>query len=419
MKSTSKKTPCASSSLEPIAILNGQGQVPLRHALRISLGRTISDPEYLMHGLIWGVTMGTLNAFFSGPDWRWMIFLSAFMLAMAVSYLSTIPWRIRLHRKNKVPLWRVLLCNGALAILMGYIIEYYLLLGSFVLFKGIDELDMQVWSILSKIALWGFIFPIIGFYIVMGEDTAKREMRMQHRAQWLERKAEEARMVALRAQINPHFFFNTLNTIAALIPTRPADAERAVELLAEALRPALMRTQPMLASLDAELRIVNAYVELEKLRLGDRVVFDYDVDDAALPVEIPSLSLQPLVENAVRHGASRVSVPYRVQLAAKRTELGTEIEIRNAPSETFGQLDAMELTEAPRVEGHALHNIATRLRALFGEDAAFSARVSPGGGIVRMFIPATGAVRVATYSLPVPEPSFDESLSVPNEIPNG
>jgi hypothetical protein len=137
--------------------------------------------------------------------------------------------------------------------------------------------------------------------------VAERAARLDRRRRaTLERLAEQARIVALRAQVNPHFFFNALNTIAALIPTRPADAERAVELLAEALRPVLMRDQPMTHPLRTEFAVAEAYAQIERLRFGDRLRIEFDLPAGLATLPVPSLSLQPLLENAIRHGAGRL-----------------------------------------------------------------------------------------------------------------
>ena len=215
-------------------------------------------------------------------------------------------------------------------------------------------------------ALYGFQFPLVGFYITLGSDFAHRGQIQQKEKERYERIAEQARLIALRSQINPHFFFNALNTIAALIPERPADAERAVELMATALRPVLTRDQAMVATLECELQVARAYAAIEELRLGARCEFLFDISQDALACSMPSLSLQPLLENAVRHGASNVSGQYRIMTRAC-VERGTLciVLLNGRAGDAASQEEvAMPVGMPP---GHALNNISQRLRLLFGE----------------------------------------------------
>lgn len=118
-----------------------------------------------------------------------------------------------------------------------------------------------------------------------------------------ERGQARAEIVALQARIRPHFLFNSMNTIASLIPLRPADAERAIEDLSELFRAALAPAE-RLSTLGAELELVRRYLEIEHLRLGDRLGIAWPEGDVPIETPMPALLLQPLVENAVHHGIS-------------------------------------------------------------------------------------------------------------------
>ncbi|HYD49778.1 MAG TPA: histidine kinase [Terriglobales bacterium] len=132
-----------------------------------------------------------------------------------------------------------------------------------------------------------------------------RFQMMQARQRELRELAVSAQLAALRAQVNPHFFFNSLNSIAQLIATDPEKAEACVERLAEIFRYMLKRSDNELVSLADELEIAEAYLHIEKARFGANLRVEEKVDDQARGVVLPGLILQPLVENAVKHGISQ------------------------------------------------------------------------------------------------------------------
>ncbi len=139
------------------------------------------------------------------------------------------------------------------------------------------------------------------------------------RAAWQQRAEAEvrARLEALQARIEPHFLFNSLNSIAALIAIRPDDAEDAIEDLAALLRARLGSHSPELVRLDDELALIGAYVRIEKLRLDARLALDWRIDDEARDWLIPTLCLQPLVENAIGHGVARLTEGGTVAITAQ------------------------------------------------------------------------------------------------------
>lgn len=356
-----------------IDLLRGRGQVPLRHAVRISLGWSLRSRETLFHTLLWGTMSSLINALMSPPAFRPAAVTGSLAFALTVGYLSPILWRWRLVPKGASRL-TMYAANGLATFAVGYVAFFCTIVGAIFLFHGPDAMHPAFLKRMLVLSLIGFIFPIIGYNIVSGIDLERLTARRERQRARLERLADEARLVALRAQINPHFFFNALNTIAALIPREPEKAERAVELLATSLRPVLTREQPMLAPLADELRVARAYAEIERLRFGDRVAFDFDIADGTDDALLPSLSLQPLLENAIAHGAAHCGGRYRVRLSARREDEALCIEIANHPEGDMHD----ELHPVTPLAGHALHNIATRLRALFGPDATLDVRTGDG-----------------------------------------
>jgi sensor histidine kinase YesM len=374
-------------SVHRFILKGGRGQAPLRHAIRIGIGRALKTRESLVSSLIWGVGVGLMYALSAPPKARGMAFFAPMLVAFTIGYFSTIPWRWSIWRGRKD--WLILLTNGVLALVTGYCLFFLSLLISQVVFMGPDAVTRYVLKVFSIVSIGGFIFAVMGYYIVSGEEQERRERRIRRQTAYQQGLAEQARNVALRAQINPHFFFNSLNTIAALIPERPADAERAVELLATALRPVLMRDQPLIASLDSELRVTEAYAEMEKLRLGARVRFVFEVDDAARGLTLPSMVLQPLVENAVRHGASLSAEETLIGIRARIVEETLELEIRNGPAREADAATEEGMRPATITAGHALHNIGLRLKGLYGPAASLQVRhgENPLRGLTRLRAP--------------------------------
>lgn len=150
---------------------------------------------------------------------------------------------------------------------------------------------------------------------------------MHSRARQLAVRAQKAELEALQARIRPHFLFNTLNTGAALVHSRPEQAERLLLDLADLFRAAL--AGPRDIALEDELALVRRYLEIESLRFGERLRVDWDVPAEIPAARVPSLSIQPLVENAIRHGVERVPHGGRVEITLTTTAEHVVMRIRN------------------------------------------------------------------------------------------
>lgn len=133
---------------------------------------------------------------------------------------------------------------------------------------------------------------------------AKRELRLAKQNAKLELNFKQAQLDNLYMQLNPHFLFNALNTIKSLIHSNPASAGRGVDLLSELLRAGLYRGNAILMPLEDELALVKDYLELEKMRMGERLTYKIESDVSFSSISVPRMSIQGLVENAVKHGVS-------------------------------------------------------------------------------------------------------------------
>jgi len=186
------------------------------------------------------------------------------------------------------------------------------------------------------------------------------------RRQEMNRLVSQAELRALQSQINPHFLFNALNTLYGTIPRGAAGARRMVLNLAEIFR-YFLQSDKTFVPLEQEMQIVRAYLEVEQLRLGDRLQVDIQVDEEALAVPIPVLSIQPLVENAIKHGVAPNAEPGYIRIRGELRGDELRIVVENsgsgAPAETTGM-------------GVGLQNVRRRLEICYGPEAGL--RLDPG-----------------------------------------
>ncbi len=195
----------------------------------------------------------------------------------------------------------------------------------------------------------------------LAQETKERELLLH---------ASRSELRALRAQINPHFLFNALNTIAALIPRDPPRAEATVERLAEVFRYTLRGSELEWARVCEEMTFVRAYLELELTRFGERLRVASEVEPAAERALVPAMVVQTLVENAVKHGVGACRGQGRVEVAIRCRDGRLRIEVRDSgPGFTLPALDPPPATPGA---GRGLRNIRERLRGYFGDAASLS-----------------------------------------------
>jgi len=189
----------------------------------------------------------------------------------------------------------------------------------------------------------------------------------------------EARLSSLESRIHPHFLFNTLNSIAALIPSDPARAEDTVGKLASLLRFSLNANQTGLVPLSAELKIVRDYLEIEKTRFGPRIRYEIAVPDDLLDAKVPPLALQSLVENAVKHVASQRVQGAAIQITGSKDSGRIRLEVRD---------DGPGFSLEAITPEHGLGNLVARLELLFGPAGQLQVTRESEKTVVRLSFPA-------------------------------
>ena len=217
--------------------------------------------------------------------------------------------------------------------------------------------------------LFASLFMGISYAMVFHRQSLERAQMVEK----IRAELAEAELRALRAQINPHFLFNTLNSIAALIHENPAAAEDVTTRLADVFRYVLHASERERVPFGEELAFLRSYLEIERVRLGDRLRIEEAIEPGVESVPVPSLLLQPLVENAVLHGVAPRAEGGTIRLSARRAGGMLEVEITD---------DGPGLNAAaPGLErGFGLRSVRERLRALGGQHALAIEPASTGPG---------------------------------------
>lgn len=223
-----------------------------------------------------------------------------------------------------------------------------------------------------KLLLNAFHMNLLIYLLIAGVAMYAGRLRSlregERRAARLRNQLTEARLAALRAQTRPHFLFNTLHTVGALIDDDATAGRRVLRRLGDLLRASLSTDGEQEIPLHRELELTRAYLEIEQARLGERLSVEIDVDDEAADCSIPALLLQPLVENAIRHGVSRSSEPGWVRVVASCVGAHLRISVRDSGSDAPGPSPGA---------GIGLASVRERLQAHYGDDHSVEITSSP------------------------------------------
>jgi two-component system, LytTR family, sensor kinase len=213
--------------------------------------------------------------------------------------------------------------------------------------------------------------------------------RIEHRLQEQEKLLMAARLSALANQINPHFLFNTLASIASLVRSQPETARMVIQRLSALLR-RLMRSQDHFVALREELSSIDEYLDIEVIRFGPQLRVQKEIDPATLDVLVPSMILQPIIENSIKHGLSRKIGGGRILIRTTRRDGAAQIAILD---------DGLGMTPERLSEafqgGIGLSNVGERLRVIYGETCQIRLEsILDRGTTVTLEIPDTAAAEV-------------------------
>jgi signal transduction histidine kinase len=312
---------------------------------------------------------------------------SLFTLVASVFFatLAWVLWQGVFRRFAHYPLPRRILLQGVVALASLTVLSILLmemralLLGGSSLLQPYVGGDRTIVISADSIRHAPLIFALVpvvptALIIIIGFNQHWwRIFLMHNRQEELRELAVSAQLAALRAQINPHFLFNSLNSIAQLIITDPVKAEACVERLGEIYRYLLHRAHADFVPLAEELSVAESYLEIERARFGDALTVEEKIDARARGLLLPCLILQPLVENAVKHGISPKVGGGRVTIEAHVLNGDLRLAVRDTG---VGVRDERTIFE----HGVGLRNVRDRLLRLYGADYAPQVVSRPGGG---------------------------------------
>ena len=351
--------------------------------------QTLLSNRLVRYGLIWGVwTIVTLffstQAYFT--NWeptRRMPYTQALLSQASACYLWAIAtplvlwlaWRYCIERHNWVRrlLLHLLFSLAVISVLL--VVNYPMFMalvgragsitwyGLFRFFYvNLDRWLLIYWLIL----LLSHAFNYYNSYR-KGELKAS-QLRMQ---------LVQSQLEALKMQVHPHFLFNTLHSISAMLSKDTEGARKMITRLGDFLRLTLENSGSLEVTLEQEIEFLNGYLEIERIRFKDRLTTDIRVDPEVLDVRVPNLILQPIVENAMRHAIGN-STSGRVEVVAAPINGVVRIEVRdNGPG-----IHAERILDARRGKGLGLANTQARLVGLYGDAASFELSNNPSGGLV-------------------------------------
>ena len=245
---------------------------------------------------------------------------------------------------------------------------------------GLQALPAKVRAEMTLVVGMGTLLYLTALAVHYLLDSVARTRRSEAKEDELRILAQDAELRALRAQLNPHFLFNSLNSISALTTLDPARARTMCILLSDFLRGSLKLGEKRMVALAEEVDLLKAYLAIEQIRFGARLQVEWQIAPGVEAELLPALLLQPLVENAIKHGIAGLTEGGVVRISA-RAEGGTvELKVENPVDPDM---------EPPQGLGIGLRQVRSRLQLRFGQRMKFEAGIQDGVHRVLMIFPAT------------------------------
>ncbi len=278
--------------------------------------------------------------------------------------------RVSMFRVEARSLHKMLLVLPVMAIAAGVLMAF--------------AIGLFIPSVIAK-PIFVIVVALFSLYVIIAIRTVRSTTRFLYRhareqaeaAAKAQSEATEAQLTALRAQMNPHFLFNALNTVASLVRTDGRAAEATVENLADILRRTLARSRNGSGTVREEIDYLKAYLAVEQERWGDRLRIDWAIPSDLLDLSLPPMTLQPLVENALKHGLGGRLEGGMLHIEAHQDDGQLILEVRD---DGIGFPDRYE-------EGTGLGNLRQRLATLYGERAELHVESGASGSTVAVIIP--------------------------------
>lgn len=304
------------------------------------------------------------------PRWRYTLMMAATEWYVWAAFTPLVAWLSQRFQISRRQWWRVLIIA-----LVGMLLAFFKVTLTRVLRGPIGgDTYFQITNFVGQyLIFWGLVL------VSHAWQYHRRAQQRELRTSQLEALLAQTRLQMLSMQLQPHFLFNTLNTIAEMVHREPASAERMITGLSHLLRETLQAGGLERVPLEHELRLLDRYIDIQRARFGDRLQVTLSIADPARHALVPGLLLQPLVENAIKHGIGAKAEAGRIEISAARDGDRLIIEIGD---------DGRGLRDGEVVEGVGLGNCRARLSALFGSDVGLTiANRTGGGAVVRLTMP--------------------------------
>ena len=304
------------------------------------------------------------------PRWRYTLMMAATEWYVWAAFTPLVAWLSRRFQISGRQWWRMPILAVA-----GLVLAFFKVTLTRVLRGPIGgDTYFQITNLVGQyLIFWGLVLASHGW------QYYRRAQQRELRTSQLETLLAQTRLQMLSMQLQPHFLFNTLNTIAEMVHREPEAAERMITGLSHLLRETLQAGGVERVPLERELALLDRYIDIQRARFGDRLQVTFAIADAARSAQVPGLLLQPLVENAIKHGIGAKAQAGHIAVRAAREGDRLIIEIGD---------DGRGLRDGAVIEGVGLGNCRARLGALFGSDVGLTISGRPeGGAIVRLTMP--------------------------------
>lgn len=304
---------------------------------------------------------GRLLTWYLGSFWLWMLM---------------VPLVARLGRETAGRGWAGFCLVHVPASVAMALVQVLVRIGAFWMFWRADITTAHTFGgYLQREFVFNFYFAQLTYWVILavlrGVDSRRHLRDERVRNAHLETQLAQSQLHALRMQLQPHFLFNTLNAISALVPAEPRRARRMISRLGDLLRLTLEERHSSLVPLSHELEVVRRYLEIQQERFGDRLETRFEVADNTLHAAVPGMILQPLVENALRHG---------LLAKATRGNLSIRVHREGEHLRVWVEDDGVGLPDGGAVDGVGLGTTRERLRMLFEDLASLHLQVREEGG---------------------------------------
>jgi two-component system LytT family sensor kinase len=322
--------------------------------------------------------------------WRKLVILNTTYWYLWALFTPAIVWLSQHFRFERQGLWRAVLVHIPSVVLFS-LTHILIMSGVQWWFARAQGRPFAWWAEAQKSALLNFDWEMMTYWTIVGLSHAVLYYRESKdralRTAQLETRLVEAQLKTLQQQLHPHFLFNTLHAISALMHRDVEAADRTLMRLSDLLRLTLETIGQQEITLQAELDFLSKYLQIEQTRFADRLIVRFDVQPEALDTLVPNLILQPLVENAIKHGVAKKSEPGHIDISARREGDKLRMEVRD---------DGVGLSEDALTalqKGIGVSTTRARLQHLFGADYRFEFHRQHSGLSVVVAVPWQTEVR--------------------------